>query len=153
MTEIHFGVRDFRGFHTCRLLARFLWSTKSLDYGIACHVPSHPTTLIRWTTLDKGTSRGHVSLHDVFLVGWVIEGGLLRSTERDPEGSEDRWSTSLQSLTFGSLRVSLGFPSGPCLDLSPRVPSIHDQDLLWLAELRGNCASLYHRIPRLSDNH
>jgi hypothetical protein len=41
-------------FHTCRLLARFLQSTKSLDYGIACHIPTHPTVLVQWTTFDSG---------------------------------------------------------------------------------------------------
>jgi len=49
--------------------------------------------------LRKGTSRGHLSLHDVFLVSWVIKGDFLRSTvERNPEGYKDQWSTSLQKF-------------------------------------------------------
>jgi hypothetical protein len=37
-----------------RLLAKFLWSTKSPDYKIVCHVPTHPMILVQWTTFDSG---------------------------------------------------------------------------------------------------
>jgi hypothetical protein len=52
-TEIYFDVRDFGGFILHRLLVRFLQSMKSLDYGIAFYVSTHPTVLAQWTTLDR----------------------------------------------------------------------------------------------------
>jgi hypothetical protein len=79
-----------------------------------------------------------VSLHDAFPVSWVIEGGILISMiERDPEGSEHRRSTSLQSSTLEfSMYLSTSSLDRP--DLLPHVPSIHDHDLICLAKIWGN---------------
>jgi hypothetical protein len=88
-----------------------------------------------------------VSLHDAFLVSRVVKGGSLRSTTwKDPEGSKDRRSMLLRQFDireFGECvsRLSLRTTS----DLSPRVPSIYNQDLLWLARALGKTHAFLYR--------
>jgi hypothetical protein len=99
-------------FTLCRLLAKFLRSTKSPDYEISCHVPTHPTILVQWTTFDSGRVGPCVtprSVHDRL----VNRGCFLRtSAERDPEGSEYRWFTSLRKFEIRLFNVYLlAFPS------------------------------------------
>jgi hypothetical protein len=53
-----------------------------------------------------------MSLHDVFPVSWVIEGGIIKSTiERDIKGSDDKKPLSLWKFDIQGFEVYLSnFP-------------------------------------------
>jgi hypothetical protein len=63
--------------------------------------------------------------------------------DRLPRTRSSNGPRHFDSSTFGSLTCISRLSFRTMLDLLPRVPSIYDQDLLWLAELRGNlCVSI-----------